>query len=342
MTRTSSASAVSRAQRTRWGAWAPPVLAVLLVAGLIFLALANVVVRGNWHEVVDGVLWLDRTEGITAAEVGLGEAGDLAGIEVGDLLLAIDGVGVETAADVVVVLHAGQPGTELTYSLLRFGQAEIYEVTLRPVPSGSTAVYFVLVAIGVFTLLVGASVRLRRPGNKATLHFFWLSVAFFGMFAFSFSGRLDRLDWVFYWADAISTLVLAPMFVHFALVFPERTPGWVRDRLGRVLLPLVYAPAVVLGLVQAVALAGDASSAVFTTRVELVWRLEFAYLATCVIGGLALMILTLRRVPSVTSKRQLRWIVWGRFRPGCRSRWATRYRGRSGLIPRGSTSPRSR
>ena len=311
MTRTSSASAVSRAQRTRWGAWAPPVLAVLLVAGLIFLALANVVVRVNWHEVVDGVLWLDRTEGITAAEVGLGEAGDLVGIEVGDLLLAIDGVGVETATDVVVVLHAGQPGTELTYSLLRFGQAEIYEVILRPVPSGSTAIYFVLVAIGVFTLLVGASVRLRRPGNKATLHFFWLSVAFFGMFAFSFSGRLDRLDWVFYWADAISTLVLAPMFVHFALVFPERTPGWVRDRLGRLLLPIVYAPAVVLGLVQAVALAGDASSAVFTTRVELVWRLEFAYLATCVIGGLALMILTLRRVPSVTSKRQLRWIVWG-------------------------------
>ena len=246
-----------------------------------------------------------------AAEIGPGEAGDLAGIEVGDLLLAIDGVAVETAADVVEVLHAGRPGTGLTYSLLRLGQARLYEVTLRPVPTGATAIYFVLVAIGVFTLLVGVSVRLRRPRNKATLHFFWLSVAFFGVFAFSFSGRLDRLDWIFYWADAISTLVLAPMFVHFALVFPERAPGWVRDRLGRLLLPIVYAPAVVLGLVQAVALAGDASSAVFTTAVDLVWRLEYAYLAICAIAGLVLMILTLRRVPSVTSKRQLRWIVWG-------------------------------
>ncbi len=311
MTLTFSVSTASRAWRNRWGAWAPPVLAVALVAGLLLLAAANMVVLSNWNELVDGVLWTDRAEGITAVEVGLDEAGDLAGIEVGDLLLAIDGVPVDTAADVVAVLHTGQPGTELTYSVLRFGRAQLYEVPLRPVPTVSTAVYFMLVGIGVFTLLVGASVRLRRPGNKATLHFFWLSVAFFGMFAFSFSGRLDRLDWVFYWADAISTLVLAPMFVHFALVFPVRAPGWVRDRLGRLLLPLVYAPAVVLGLVQVMALAGDAGSAVFTQTVNAVWRLELAYLATCLIAGLALMILTLRRVPSVTSKRQLRWIVWG-------------------------------
>ena len=309
MTRTVSTDRIGR--RRRWAAWAPPVLAVTLVAALICLAAANVVVRANWNEVVDGVLWADRPEGITAVEVGAGEAGDVAGIEVGDLLLAIDDVPIESVDDVVVALHSGQPGARLTYALLRLGRAQLFDVTLLPVPTGPTPVYFVLVAIGVFTLLVGASVRLRRPGNQATLHFFWLSVAFFGMFAFSFSGRLDRLDWVFYWADAISTLVLAPMFVHFALVFPERAPGWVRDRLGRLLLPLVYAPAVALGLAQASALAGDASSAVFTAGVEAVWRLEFAYLAVCIIAGLTLMILTLRRVPSVTSKRQLRWIVWG-------------------------------
>ena len=311
MTQTSAVSTASRTRRNRWGAWAPPVLAVLLVAGLIFLALANVVRRATWNEVADGVLWLDRADMITAAEVGLGEAGDLAGIEVGDVLLRIDGVPVDTAEDVVAVLHAGRSGAELTYSLLRLGRDQLLTVTLRRVPTGSTAVYFVLVGIGVFTLLVGASVRLRRPGDQATLHFFWLSVAFFGWFAFSFSGRLDTLDWVFYWANEISILLLAPMFVHFALVFPERAPGWVRDRLGRLLLPLVYAPAVVLGLVQAVTLAGEASSAVFTTEVERVWRAELAYLAICVIAGLALMILTLRRVPSVTSRRQLRWIVWG-------------------------------
>ena len=33
---------------------------------------------------------------------------------------------------------------------------------------------------------------------QATLHFFWLCVAFFGVFTFSFNGPFDRLDWAFY------------------------------------------------------------------------------------------------------------------------------------------------
>jgi hypothetical protein len=49
-----------------------------------------------------------------------------------------------------------------------------------------------VLAVGLFTLLVGASVRLRRPRDQATLHFFWLCVAFFGVFTFSFTGPFDR------------------------------------------------------------------------------------------------------------------------------------------------------
>lgn len=314
MSKTSSSSP-SAGPRTgggdQWNAWAPPVLAVLLVAILICLAAANVVVRANWNERVDGVLWGDRPAGVTAIDVGKGEVGELAGIVPGDLLLAIDGAPVQRVSEVVEALHADQAGAGLTYTLLRLGQARLLDVALEPVPTGSIGAYFVLVGIGVFTLLIGASVRLKHPGTQATLHFFWLTVAFFGMFAFSFSGRLDRLDWLFYWADAISTLLLAPMLVHFALVFPERASGPIRNRLGWLLLPIVYAPAVALGITQAVLLAGDAGSAVFMQAVEVVWSLEVMYLATCVLTGLALMILTLRRVPSVTSQRQLRWIVWG-------------------------------
>ena len=311
MNRPAAMSTPRGGRRSRWRAWAPAALAVGLVASLICLAGANVVVQANWNELVDGVLWVEGPDGVTAAELGVDEAGALAGIEAGDLLLFIDDRPIAALDDVTAALHAGQPGDSLTYSLIRFGESRLLQVSLRPVPAGQTQVYFVLAAIGVFTLLVGTLVRLRRPGTQATLHFFWLSVAFFGMFAFSYSGRLDRLDWLFYWADAISTLLLAPMFVHFALVFPERAPGWVRDRLGRMLLPIVYAPAVLLGVAEAVALAGDATSAPFSSTIETVWRLGFAYLATCVVSGLALMILTLRRVPSMTSKRQLRWIVGG-------------------------------
>ena len=84
--------------------------------------------------------------------------------------------------------------------------------------------YFVLAAVGLFTLLVGASVRLRRPRDQATLHFFWLCVAFFGVFTFSFNGPFDRLDWVFYWGDAVAMALLPPLLLHFTLVFPQRPP----------------------------------------------------------------------------------------------------------------------
>ena len=122
--------------------------------------------------------------------------------------------------------------------MLRLGAREVVDVGVAPITRAAPgALYFVLAAVGIFTLLVGAAVRLRRPRDPATLHFFWLAVAFFGVFTFSFSGRLDRLDWVFYWADAIAMLLLPPLFLHFTLVFPERPRRWTGGRAAARWLP---------------------------------------------------------------------------------------------------------
>ncbi len=129
------------------------------------------------------------------------------------------------------------------------------QVRLAPIPQGNSFLYFILAAVGIFTLMVGAWVRLRRPGDQSSLHLFWLTVAFFGVFTFSFSGRFDRLDWVFYWADMVALLALAPMLLHFTLVFPERANGWARTPLGARLLPLLYLPALVMGSVRVMAVA---------------------------------------------------------------------------------------
>ena len=107
---------------------------------------------------------------------------------------------------------------------------------LASAPRG-TSMYYVLAAVGLFTLLVGASVRLKRPHDQATLHFFWLCVAFFGAFTFSFNGPFDRLDWVFYWGDAVAQALLPPLLLHFTLVFPQR-PAGARGARPRALVPL--------------------------------------------------------------------------------------------------------
>ena len=293
-----------------------PVTRVLLGAGVVAvlgcLAVANVAVQATWRAVADGVRWDQRPEGLVAATVEPGTAGARAGLLPGDVLLDVDGEPVESHADLRLLLRGGADrDAPLRYTVLRLHESQAYRLTVERVPAVNLPVYLVLAGVGLFGLLVGASVRIRRPGHQATLHFFWLTVAFFGVFAFSFSGRLDRLDWVFFWADEVSLLLLAPLFLHFALVFPERSSGWMRRLPGIRVLPAVYAPAILLGAAQAAAVLRGGGSGGFSGTVETIWELQHLYLAGCILGGLAAMITALRRVTSVTARRQLRWVVSG-------------------------------
>ncbi len=291
--------------------WGRALLAAGVVAVLLCLSIANAVVQSTWSGVEDGVLWEERADGLAVAAVDPSSPAAAAGVAPGDLLLAVDGVPIERHRDLLLQLYAAQAGGALDYTLLRAEQARLLTVAVIPIPGGSFPIYLALAGVGLVGLLVGAAVRVRRPGHQAALHFFWLTVAFFGVFAFSYVGRFDLLDWFFFWADEVATLLVAPLFLHFALVFPERAPGWLRHRLGSRVLPIVYAPAVILALMQAATVASAPAGAQFQQAVERIWNLEHLYLAACMLGGLALMVSALRRVRSVTSRRQLRWTVSG-------------------------------
>jgi hypothetical protein len=285
--------------------------ALAVVVVLLGLGLANIYVRATWHEVEDGVLWVSRPNGVTATELADKAPAAKAGVQLGDVLLAIDGRPIESPADVAVAAHAAGGAAPLTYTLLRLGSREIVQIRLAPIPQGNSFLYFILASVGIFTLMVGAWVRLRRPGDQSSLHLFWLTVAFFGVFTFSFSGRFDRLDWVFYWADMVALLALAPMLLHFTLVFPERAGSWVRTPLGARLLPLIYLPALVLGAARVMAVARLDANSNLIRVIAALDQFEPLYLSTCLIGGLAVLLHALARVRSVTARRQLRWIVWG-------------------------------
>jgi two-component system NtrC family sensor kinase len=300
-------------QRHTWVRTLPSMTTSVIVVALLGLAALNIAQRASWSELEDGVLWKTSPNGdVAAAEIAPGTAAERAGLQRGDIVVAIDGREVQRVDDIVDVLHTSHAGQTLHYLIVREQAKQQATVDVAPVPSSPLALYFALAAVGVFSLLVGASVRLRRPDHQATLHFFWLTVAFFGAMAFSFTGKLDALDWTFYWGDLTAQLLLPPLFLHFALVFPDRPDAWVRSDTGRSLVNAIYLPGLLLGAVSVAAVMNGGTHGDMLTRLaSYVQYAQLMYLAISLVAGLVIMVRALRMVRSVTARRQLRWIVWG-------------------------------
>ena len=161
-----------------WREWRQTALPVAVTLGLLALGLTNVIFRATSNEVEDGVLWVERAAGVLAAEVASPSAASRAGVRPGDILLAIDNRPVDGRQDVLDLQHQSNAGARHSYTLLRLGSRQVATVSLAPMPAGTGLFYYVLAAVGIFTLLVGAAVRARRPTDQATLHFFWLCVTF--------------------------------------------------------------------------------------------------------------------------------------------------------------------
>ncbi|HEX5110818.1 MAG TPA: ATP-binding protein [Vicinamibacterales bacterium] len=310
-------------QPSLWRSWLRPTAPVLVVAALLCLGFANLTAKAAvWRTFDDGVLWKATDEGIVAAEIAA-DGPATARLERGDSLLAIDGTPVLTVDDAWPVLQAAAASARaastdtsrapvLSYTVIRPGSPAPVTVALTPKLESPGALYFVLAAVGVFTLLVGGAVRLRRPTDPATLHFFWLSVAFFGVLTFSFTGQLNRVDWVFYWADEIAMLALPPLFLHFTLVFPDRPRRWRNGAVARAVVIAAYVPAIVLGSARAFALSWQAADpAAVEKAIRILEGCDYLYLAVCVVGGLIGLSGALTQVCTITARRQLRWIALG-------------------------------
>ena len=287
-------------------------LPVAVAAVLVCLAIINIALVKTWRgDPEDGVLWREESGRVVALEIAATGSGAIAGIRPRDVLVAIDGQPVTRSEDVWMFLHATAPSRPLVYTVTRGGAQQTIPVAPEAPVNAVQGLYFSLALVGILAIAVGASVRLRRPHDPATLHFFWLTVAFFGVLSFTPSGRYDRLDYFFDWADLVARIMLPPLFLHFALVFPDRPLPWVRTPTGSRLLPLLYLPAAALGVGRVLLLTGHLPFIDASLGLERIERAAYAYLAVCLLGGLLLMVRALRRLRSVTARRQLRWIVWG-------------------------------
>jgi len=97
--------------------------------------------------------------------------------------------------------------------------------------------------IGLFYLLAGVLVLIRRFRAPLAIHFYFVCLASFVLFVYSFTGKLDAFDWTIFWLDLAASALLPPLFLHFCLEFPRRK-NWLRQ--NRILRVLLYAPGVLI------------------------------------------------------------------------------------------------
>jgi PAS domain S-box-containing protein len=284
------------------------VLAVALL--LATLGIYNIFLKATWTLMDDGVFWRQGPQGLTAGRVAAGGPAALAGVKPGDVLLAIDGEEVLRSDEVQSRLMKRDPGARVSYSLLRADERRALQVVVKPLSQGNVSLFYYLSLVGFFSLVVGTIVMLRRPPDRAALHFYAICLLFFLMYSTSYTGKLNLADWTLLWTDNLSILFLPVVFLHFCLSFPERRlvtrRAWI--------IPAAYMPALAL------AGAAVASQILFVTTSgnEVLWRITSAidrwkpiYFAALFALSFGTLLDSYRKTRSLTARKQMKWLVWG-------------------------------
>ena len=289
--------------------WVGAAGVTLLTVALLLVGMANVGIRLTAPEGVDdGVRWARQRDRLVAIEVAAGSPAAQAGVRPGDAVVQLDAVPIRDLEQLQAVARGAHAGQAVAYTLTAAAGLRVVSVVLSPALPTSP-LYYLLALVGALAILVGAAVRVRRPRDPATLHFYWLCVAVFGACALSYTGALDPLDWTFYWGDALATALLPPLLWHFVRAFPAATA-----LPSRRVAPLVaiYVPAVILVGARLTALtAAPAMPDAAWHILDGVDRAEPVYLAVCGAGALLTLWSALRSTRSATVHLQLRWMVWG-------------------------------
>jgi PAS domain S-box-containing protein len=286
-------------------------ITVLTVALLLAtLGIYNIFLKATWTLMDDGVFWRQGPQGLTAGRVAAGGPAALAGVKPGDVLLAIDGFEVLRSDEVQSHLIKRSPGARVSYSLLRADERRALQVVVKPLSQGNVSLFYYLSLVGFFSLVVGTIVMLRRPPDRAALHFYAICLLFFLMYSTSYTGKLNLADWTLLWTDNLAILFLPVVFLHFCLSFPERRlvtrRAWI--------IPAAYMPALAL------AGAAVASQILFVTTSgnEVLWRITSAidrwkpiYFAALFALSFGTLLDSYRKTRSLTARKQMKWLVWG-------------------------------
>jgi two-component system NtrC family sensor kinase len=204
----------------------------------------------------DGVLWVQKSDGVYAEKVLHGLAGSRAGISPGDKLLSISVDG-ETFEEVVspvavpVYLDAAGVGGTLTYYYQKTAYSfadNYYYADLKNIdtlPRWTPSIVF-LTIVGLIWLGVGLFVLIKQgSGSPFVLHFAMVCLAAFVFHVYRPLNLGQDFDLAVSLLDDIAWAFFAPLFLHFCLRYPVHRDVFDKHRWKTFAL---YVPAALLSL----------------------------------------------------------------------------------------------
>ena len=256
----------------------------------------------------DGVSWIEQhpesaTDGaLIARRVDEGGPGELAGIKVGDRLLAISHSQIHKSADIGRQLFHQGVYSKVVYTVARNGVQ--VDVPLIPVPPDkSLNDGFRLIAL--VYLLIGLYVLLRRWTAPKSMHFYIFCLISFVLYTFHFTGKWNAFDKIVFWGNVVAWLLQPALFLHFAVTFPQDR-GFIRRH--RWLVGLVYAPAVLLLGLRIAVMQFSAASEALNLKLD---HLDMVYLAVYFVTAAAVLWDSYRRTRIPLLRQQMRWVTRG-------------------------------
>lgn len=278
----------------------------------------------------DGVLWVQKADGIYAEKVLPGLAASRQGISPGDKLInvSVDGETFEevtSVADVPMYLDAAGVGGNLTY----FYQKPSYSFTnnfyyadlknIDTLPRWTASIVF-LTIVGIIWLGVGIFVLFKQGSRSPfVLHFATICLTAFVFHVYRSLNIGQDFDLAVNLLDDIAFAFFAPLFLHFCLRYPVRSEVFDESRWKTFAL---YVPATIIALgllffslAQLIPIETFASGLRdFNANNRIFPILNQILLVHFVAGitsGASVLIWRFLRVKQTLVRQRLKWAMWG-------------------------------
>jgi two-component system, NtrC family, sensor kinase len=210
---------------------------IWLLATVFFVVGAGLnLYQRTFHELppTDGVIWVQRENGIFAEKIQQGLAASRSGISVGDRLIGIslddkqfDEISVPS--DVQIYLEQAGVGGNLTYLYQKTAftfKDNFYYADLRKLDTEQrwTASMIFLSIVGLVWLGIGLFVLLKQGGRSPfIIHFALVCLTAFVFHTYRSLGLGEDLDLAVSVLDDVAFALFAPLFLHFCLRYPIRS-----------------------------------------------------------------------------------------------------------------------